>query len=389
MVNIHALMKGGVIAETDMNNGVCKLMARMLLKGTTTRTADQIAETMESAGGAISYIAGNNSFDIAAESLSEDLDRTLDVLADVLQNPTFPDTLLARERTVQIAEFKQEQDQILRQGQQVLREAIFTQHPYRLNVLGKPETVAKLTRADLVDFHRRFVVPNNMVLTVFGNVKADDVRQKIEARCSGMKSVKIEFPRSGPETLAADTRKIEIVPKQQAVLLIGYSGVDMFSKDRFAMELLSEAYSGLGSRVFQRIRDELGLCYYVGAYQLVGLDPGYFAFYVGTTPQNVGQCEKEIFAELEKLKADGLSDEELTRAKAGVIGQRRVRMQDNSELGMMVGLDELTGLGYDFFKTADDKYQAVTLDDIKRVANQYFSGKPHAVVIVTPSEEKE
>ena len=99
----------------------------MLLKGTTTRTADQIAETMESAGGAISYIAGNNSFDIAAESLSEDFDRTLDVLADVLQNPTFPDTMLARERAVQIAEFKQEQDQILRQGQQLLREAMFAQ----------------------------------------------------------------------------------------------------------------------------------------------------------------------------------------------------------------------------------------------------------------------
>ncbi len=249
--------------------------------------------------------------------------------------------------------------------------------------------MAKLTQADLVNFHRRFVVPNNMVLTVFGNVKADDVRQKIEAKFGGMKSAKLEFPHSGPETLAADTRKIEIVPKQQAVLLIGYSGVDMFNKDRFAMELLNEAYSGLGSRVFQRIRDALGLCYYVGAFQLVGLDPGYFAFYVGTTPQNIGQCEKEIFAELEKLKTDGLSDEELARAKAGVIGQRRVRMQDNSELGMMVGLDELTGLGYDFFKTADDKYRAVTLDDIKRVANQYFNGKPHAVVIVTPSEEKE
>ena len=389
MVNVHALMKGGVLAETDTNNGVCKLTTRMLLKGTTTRTADQIAETMESAGGAISYIAGNNSFDIAAESLSEDLDRTLDVLADVLQNPTFPDALLARERAVQVAEFKQEQDQILRKGQQFLREAMFTRHPYHLNVLGKPETVAKLTRADLVDFHRRFVAPNNMVITVFGNVKTDEVRRKVEAKFGGTKSVKLEFPRTGPEPLAADARKVQKVPKQQAVLLIGYSGVDMFNKDRFAMELLNEAYSGLGSRLFQRIRDELGLCYYVGAYQLIGLDPGYFAFYVGTTPQNVGQCEKEIFAELEKLKADGLSDEELTRAKSGVIGQRRVRMQDNSELGMMVGLDELTGLGYDFFKTADDKYQAVTLDDIKRVANQYFGGKPHAVVIVTPSEEKE
>jgi len=389
LVNFHALMKGGVIAETATNNGICKLTARMLLKGTTTRTADQIAETMESAGGRIGYIAGNNSFDIVAESLSGDFDRTLDVLADVLQNPTFPDDLLARERAVQVAEFKQEQDQILRKGQQALRETIFARHPYRLNILGKPETVAKLARADLVGFHRRYVAPNNIVLAVFGNVKADVVRQKVEAKFGRMKSAKLEFPPTSPERLAADARNVQIVPKQQAVLLIGYSGVDIFNKDRFAMELINEAYSGLGSRVFQRIRDELGLCYYVGATQLVGLEPGYFAFYVGTTPQNVGRCEKEIFAELDKLKADGLSEEELARAKSGLIGHRHVAMQDNSELGMMVGLDELTGLGYDYFKTVDDKYRAVTLDDIKRVANQYFTGKPHAVVIETPSEEKE
>lgn len=388
LVDFHVLLKGGVIAETDANNGITKLTARMLLKGTKTRSAEQIAETMESVGGAISYISGNNSFGVTAQSLSEDFDRTLDLLADVVQNPTFPDEMLARERTVQISELKQEQDQIMRRGQQILREALYTQHPYRLNVLGKPEALARLARADLVDFHRRLVVPNNIVLTVFGNVTAEEVRQKVEARFGAMKSVKLEFPHPGAETLAADARKVETVPKEQAVLLIGYSGADMFNKDRFALELLQEAYSGLGSRVFLRIRDELGLCYYVGAYQLIGLDPGYFVLYVGTTPQNVGTCEKEMFAELDKLKANGLTDEELARAKSGVIGQRRVKMQDNSELSMMAGLDELCGLGYDFFKMMDDKYRAVTPDDIKRVANQYFNNKPHAVVVVTPSEEK-
>ena len=388
LVDFHAILKGGVIAETGANNGLTKLTARLLLKGTKTRTAEQIAETMESVGGAINHFSGNNSFGIAAQSLSEDFDRTLDLLADVLQNPTFPDDMLARERTVQLSEFKAEQDQILRKGQQALRESLFTRHPYRLNPLGNSAALAKLTRADLVDFHRRFVVSNNLVLTVFGNVNAEDVRKRVEAKFGAMQSVKLEFPRTGPETLPADVRKLQNVPKEQAVLLIGYSGADIFRKDRFALELLSDAYSGQGSRVFRRLRDELGLCYYVGASQLLGLDPGYFAFYVGTTPQNVGTCEKEIFAELEKLEANGLNDEELTRAKNGIIGQRRVHMQDNSELSLLVGTDELYGLGYDFFKTMDDKYRAVTHDDIKRVANQYFTNKAHAVVVLTPSEEK-
>jgi zinc protease len=388
LVDFHAILKGGVIAETDKNSGLTKLTARMLLKGTKTRTAEQIADTMESVGGSIGHFSGNNSFGIAAQSLSEDFDRTLDLLADVLQNPTFPDDMLTRERAVQLSEFKAEQDQILRKGQQALREAMYTQHPYRLNQLGNSNVVAKLTREDLADFQRRYVVPNNLVLTVFGNVNADEVRKKIEVKFAAMKSAKLEFPQTSPETLRADARKVLNVPKEQAVLLIGYSGADMFNKDRFALEVLSEAYSGLASKLFHRLRDELGLCYYVGASQLLGLDPGYFAFYVGTTPQNIGTCEKEIFGELEKLEANGLTNEELTRAKNGIIGQRRIHMQDNSDLSLQVGADELCGLGYDNFQTMDDKYRALTLDDIKRVANQYFTNKAHVVVVVTPAEEK-
>ena len=388
LVDVRAVCKGGVIAETEANNGITMLTARMLLKGTKTRTAEEIADTMESVGGAISYFSGNNSFGVTAQSLSGDLDHTLDVVADVLQNPTFPDAMLTRERTVQISEFKNEQDQILRKAQQLLRQAMFTQHPYRWNVLGSPEALAKLTSADLADFHRRFVVPDNMVLTVFGNVRAEDVRKKVEARFGAMKRATPDFPHAAAETLTADARKVENVPKVQAVLLIGYSGADIFSKDRFALELLNEAYSGLGSRLFVRMRDELSLCYYVGAYQLLGLDPGYFVFYVGTTPEKVATCQTEILAELGRLETTGLTDEELARAKSGVIGQRRVRMQDNSELSMTVGLDELYGLGYDFFKTMDDKYNAVTSDDVKRVATKYFNNKPHAVVVVTPAQEK-
>jgi zinc protease len=292
--------------------------------------------------------------------------------------------MLARERSVQLAEIKAEQDQMLRAGQQLLREAMYTRHPYRFNPLGKPASVAKLSRAALAEFHRGFVVPNNMVLTIFGNVKADDVRKKVAAKFGSMKSVKLEFPHSGAERLTAAVRKEQHKDKEQAVLLIGFNGTDMFSKDRFAMELLDEAYSGMGSRLFRRIRDELGLCYYIGAYQLLGLEPGYFAFYVGTTPQKIEQCEKEIYAELGKLKQDGLGAEELDRAKNGIIGQRKVKMQDNGGLSMMVGLDELYGLGYDLFRSMDEKYRAVSTADIKRAAQTYLVDKPYAVAIIRP-----
>jgi len=388
-VDIRSFFKGGVIAETDDDNGITKLTARMLIKGTKSRTADQVSESIESVGGAISYFSGNNSFGVSTHSMSDDLDLALDLLADVLQNPSFPADLLARERSVQLAEIKAEQDQILRAGQQLLRETMFARHPYRLNPLGTAESVARLGAAELAAFHRRYVVPNNMVLAVFGNVKADDIRQKVAARFGAMQKTDVEFPKTDDGRIATAIRQEAEKPKEQAVLLIGYNSPAIFSNDRFPVEVLDEIFSGMGSRLFLRLRDELGLCYYCGAFQLVGIEPGFFAFYVGTAPQQAADCEKEILAEVERLQRDGVTDAELERAKNSIIGQRKVRMQDNGDLAMSIGLDEINGLGWDFFRGIDQKYRAVTGADIKRVAAQYLGAPGRATIVVKPlSKEK-
>ena len=384
VVDLGVFCKGGVLAETATNNGITKLMSRMLIKGTQHRTAEQIADSVELVGGSINAFSGNNSFGVTAHAMSEDLDLVLDVLADVIANPTFPDDKLTRERDVQLAEIKSEQDQVLRSCQQLLRETIYTRHPYRLNTLGTAATVARLTRADLADFQRRYLVPNNMVVTVFGNVTAAEIRQKITARFGALRPGQPTFATGGPERLTASVHKETERPKEQAVLLIGFSTADIFNPDRYALDLLSESYSGLGSRLFVRLRDELSLCYYCGAFQLAGVEPGFFAFYVGTTAPKVALCEKEIMAELAKLKATGLTDDQLDRAKASVIGQRKVGLQDNGSLAMTVGLDELYGLGYKNFLTTDDKYRAVTPADIQRVVSRYFSDQPNAVAVVRP-----
>jgi zinc protease len=387
LVEFRVLCQGGVFAETATDSGVTKLMARTLLKGTTSRSAEKIAEALENVGGSINYFAGNNSFGLSANAMRPDFDLALEVLADVCVNPEFPVDKLERERQSQLAEIKAEDDQIMRVAQQLLREAMFRQHPYRLNTLGTADSVAKLTRADLQQSHRRYLVPNNMVVCVFGDVDAEAVKKAVEAKFGALKPGTPEF-KAAPERLDKSVRSEVTRPKEQAVLLLGYSGTDIRSPDRFAMELLDNAYSGMGSRVFQRLRDELGLCYYVGAQQLLGLQPGFLMFYIGTTGENVATCEKEFGAELAKLKAEGLTAQELENAKNNIIGQRKVGMQDNGQFAMTVGLDELYGLGYDFWRTQDEKYRAVTTDDIKQVAAKYLGDKPSATIIVKPSPKE-
>ena len=388
LVDIKAIMRGGVLVETADDNGITRLMANMLLKGTATRTADEISGSLESVGGGIAATAGNNSVSISAQVMSEDLDLGLNIVSDVLKNPSFPSDKLTRERDVQLSEIRSEQDEVMKEAFILLRKSMFKTHPFRLSALGSSNVVAKLTREDLRAFHRRYVVGGNLVLTVFGNVKTEDVRKQVTALFGSLPAKAPDFPKLAAESLAASVRKEEPKNREQSVLLIGYSGVDMFNSDRFALQLIDEAFSGQGSRLFLRLRDELGLCYYCGATQLTGASPGFFAFYVGTTPQKVALCEKEIVAEIERLQKDGLTTEELDRAKNSIIGQRKVKIQDNAELGLLTGLDELYGLGYGNFKADEASLRAVTTNDIKRVAAAYFTGKPNAVVVLNPGKKE-
>jgi zinc protease len=135
-----------------------------------------------------------------------------------------------------------------------------------------------------------------------------------------------------------------------------------------------------------RIRDQLGLAYYVGAQNFVGLAPGFFAFYCGTAPEQAALVEKELFAEAGLLRDEGLSKEELARAKAKVVGQRKIARQDLGHLATATALDELYGLGYANIDAEDARYEAVTLDQIRAVARKFLDSSKAVVTVVKPGE---
>jgi zinc protease len=174
-------------------------------------------------------------------------------------------------------------------------------------------------------------------------------------------------------------RTTETRDKKQAVLVVAFPGATVHSPDRYALELIQESCSDLGSRLFLRIRDQLGLAYYVGAQNFLGLAPGYFAFYCGTAPEKVELVEQELLKEAGLLREGGLSAEELKRAKAKLIGQKKIARQDLGNLAITTALDELYGLGYANADTEDAKYEAVTEGQIRAVAAKYL--KPEALVV--------
>jgi zinc protease len=383
-VEFRAMFKGGVLAETAANNGTTMLLAKMLIKGTTTRSAEKIATEIESVGGHLDSYGGNNSFGINAEVLSEDFATGLNLLADVILHPVFPADELEREKEIQIAGIRSRKDELLKSASLAMRQALFGDTGYGLDSLGSEESAAQVSVAGLKAFHQKLTVPNNCVLAIFGAVNPGELKTAVENAFAGWKPAASVSLSAASPALRSPKRVEETRDKKQAVLVIGFPGTTLADDDRYALDLIQECCSDLGSRLFLRIREQLGLAYYVGAQNFAGLVPGYFAFYTGTEPAKVALVEKELLAEAELLRTEGLTAEELKRAKAKIIGQKKISRADLGNLASTSALDELYGLGWQRAELDDATYAAVTLEQIKIAAQKYLNPAALVISVVKP-----
>ncbi|HEX5175749.1 MAG TPA: pitrilysin family protein, partial [Chthoniobacteraceae bacterium] len=385
LVSIVATFKAGLLAESSDDNGITRLLSKVLLKGTKRRTAEQIADEIEAVGGSISSDAGNNSLSVTMRVMKPDLSLAIDLLADVLLHATLPEKAVDREKEVQLAGIKADEEEIVSVARHLLREQLLADHPYALRPLGTPESVARITQADLAAFRDRYICARNAVFAVFGDVNADEVRELVQREMRPLPPGEPALTNvPSPRPLAQEHAVERIMDKTQAVLMVGYRGVSIFDPDRAALELIDEASSDLGSRFFIRIREEMGLAYFVGSSQLLGLAPGAFVFYLGTDPAKLTAVKAELLDEIRGLVEDGLSAAELARAREKLLGQQEIRNQSNDAFAFSAALDELYGLGANHYRKLRAQVEAVTADDIRRVARKYFAEQPPVIAVVRP-----
>lgn len=385
LVSIGASFKCGLLVETPENNGIGRLLSKVLFKGTVQRTAEQLADEIEAVGGAISSDAGNNSINLFVRVMEPDLRLGIDILSDTLLRSLLPEKAIAREKEIQLAGIKAEEEEMTVVARQLLRAELYPNHPYGLRSLGSPESLARLTRDELVAFRDQYLVARNGVIAVFGNVNAAKVRAFIETALAGLppgEPALVSVPQPVPVTAAREIHRTK--DKQQAVLMTGYHCVDLYSPDRAALELIDEASSDLGSRFFLRIREEMGLAYFVGSSQMIGLARGPFTFYCGTDPAKVDEVKAALHDEIRKLAEHGLTAAELARAKEKFLGAQDIRNQSNDSFAFSCALDELYGLGFAHYRTLRAQIEAVTLEDVRRVARKYFLDQPAITAIVRP-----
>ncbi len=385
LVSGVACFKAGLLAESEEANGITRLMARTLLKGTTTRSAEQIAEEIETLGGALGADAGNNSFNIAFRTMAPDVATGIALMADVLLHPTFPEAAVAREKEVQLASLKAEEEEPTSVARNLVRSALYAGHPYGLRSGGTPESVSGVTREALAAFHQRTTTGRNGVIAIFGDVCAQTVRAQVEAAFAELPAGEPLFePAPQPPVLEQSVEVEATLDKTQAILMVGFRGASIYEPERLALEIIDEACSDLGSRFFIRIREKLGLAYFVGSSMVPGLAPGSFTFYLGTDPAKLEAVKAELLDEIRLLAEGGLSEEEFRRAKEKLLGQQALRNQSNGAFAHTCALDELYGLGFDEYRRLPEQMAALTREEVAAVARRYFHETPQVLAVVRP-----
>lgn len=391
LVYMGAYFKGGSLYENAQNNGVINFMARMLLKGTKNRTAEQIATEIDSIGGSINSAGGEDYFSCSVEVLKEDMERGLDLWSDVLINPIFDENELEKERKAILADIDSLNDDWKSQSEIFFKKTFYKTSPYQFIPLGQKESISNLKRQDLIDTYKKYCLPNNLVIAIFGDIETETVKELITEKFKEFKPSELTFPDVPQEpVLTSSYEETLFSDKKQTVIFMGYPGMKVGDEDWYTMRVIDAITSGIGypgGWLHDSLRGNQ-LVYFVHAWNEVKANPGYYAIQAATTEENLAKVLEIIQEKQALIKNELVTDEELERAKKACIVMEALYLkQTNALQGALAAQYELYGLGYDYRDDLIAKINAVTKEDIKRVANKYFNY--YVLTIMRPNKIEE
>jgi zinc protease len=383
-LHLRLLGLGGPAYEATNQRGATNLMATLLARDTTKRSAAEVAAAIEEVGGSLNPITGNNTFGLAVEVLPSDIDLALDLLAQAALKPKFTKSSFAIERDAQIAELQQDADDIVTIGRQELRRRFFGKHPLAVEAGGLIEHLKALTPKDLKRLHQTLMVAPNVVLSVAGDFDPKALAPKLRRLLK--RFPRAEFSTQVP-TLAAPADASDVVlsqPRQQAVVMQGYLGPGVRSDDFHVAEVADELFSGMSSRLFERVREEKGLAYYVRSSRVIGLEAGMFYFYAGTAPGKEAEVLHEIELEIKRMAAGRITKAELKRCQTRLCAARRMSLQSNGAKAMHTALNSLYGQPLDGGPEFEKQINGVTIRSLAKFAKTYLRRRACTQVVVRP-----
>ncbi|WAC20310.1 pitrilysin family protein [Luteolibacter sp. SL250] len=380
LIHLQAAIRAGLPSETPATNGINQLLASSLPKGTATRSAEEIARTMESIGASIGASVGNNALLVAAAGLAPDFRTIAEVFAEVICSPSLPEDSIAREKASQLAALEEALQDPLHTGFATLRQLAFQGTGYGFDSLGSLSSLPQLGRADLAAHHARHFTARNMTLAIAGDFDPEQAKSILSSAFAGLPSGEAWTPPGNPPATGQETTAH--LPKKQAVLTIGFPGASVTSADRYALSMIQEYATDMAGPLFTRIREELGLAYRVGATQFLGFDAGYFTFYVATSPEQAEFAGRELMTEIGKIAEHGIPEAAFGRVRATVLSSLAIQQQSPSSTARQVALDLLFGQEAEQFRKQAAIYKALEPDKVKEAAARLLSAAPVRITVL-------
>ena len=385
-VAIKLILPGGLRYETPQNNGIFNMLARAWIKGTKFHSADSISELIDEMGASINGFSGKNSFGLSGRFTSATFNKGLKLFSEILLHPSFPQKEVEKLKPLILAQIKKQEDYMPRVAIKEFKKLLFSPHPYSMDILGTPENVMAFSSDELKAIYKEFVVPDRAILAVAGDIDTNILKQQLESLIGSWQNESESFLPTPPAPAILTSPKVANIHrnKQQEHIVLGFMGTGLLNKDRYALEILNAIMSGQGGRLFTTLRDKESLAYAVTSFADFGIDYGLFATYIACSPTKKSAAQKGLWREIYRIQQDPPSIEELKRAQNWLIGRYQISLQTPGARAMDMGLNELYGLGYDFYKKYPNKIKAVTPEEIQKVAKKYLDPNRYVLVIVGP-----
>ena len=378
------------VHESRPKMGVSHLLEHMVFKGTERRTAQQIALELESRGGSLDAYTSRDSTAFQARVLDADLPRAVDVLTDIVRRPVLRDQDLSLERKVVLEEISTVEDTPDDLVFELLSSALWPEHPYGFSILGTRDTVSALSAGDLKHLHGRAYFPGNCIIAAAGNLSHERLLEELGTQGwlegeggSGKREGAPPLPPAVPAVRGATSRHARDTAQMHVV--IATDAVSFADRRKYALMVLSNILGGgMSSRLFQRIREELGLAYAIYSYASFYREVGVLGTYVGTQPAKAGEATDAILGEYEKLASQGLRGAALQEAKKQTEGQLMLSLESPTARMYRLAGFALHGEKYLSLDEMVATVEALTEDEVGKVAAEFFDPKRQTIVSLGP-----
>lgn len=382
---MRAVFPGGLRYETAETNGITTLLGRCLTRGTPTHDAEEISHLVDAFTGALSGMGGRNTVGLRGEFLSRHFQPAFRLFADCMLHPLFPEAEVARERALLVQDIVTREDKPSGVAFDLFNRTLFQTHPYRLPTLGEQASVERLGPDALRAYHAAHMDPSQLTLCVVGDVRADEVFALAHEAFGTSRGQARPPPEVRPEPPPDSARTVKReLARAQAHLVLGFQGVRLDDPRRYVLEVLSTVLSGQGGRLFVELRDKRSMAYSISSFSVEGVDPGYFAVYMGTSPEKLEAALAGIREQLTRVRDEPIPEGELARARQHLIGTHEIGLQRNGSRAALIALDACYGLGRENFLHYSERVAAVTAADVRKVARELIDLERCALAIVGP-----